>query len=73
MEGWASSLCVVSYASLSDLRRALTKVLAMLLQGIEFDEEAAAREEQLGAPKGDAGQWASCIRVVDPASLQTSR
>ena len=42
-------------------------------QGIELDEEAAAMEDQLGAPKGDSGQWASCLRIVDPASLQTSR
>ena len=39
-------------------------------QGPEADEEAAAREEQFGAPKGAPGQWASCLRVVDPATLQ---
>lgn len=40
--------------------------------GPEADEESAAREEALGAPRGEPGQWASCIRVVDPASLQTT-
>ena len=44
----------------------------MLMQGIEFDEERAAFEEQQGAPKNAAGRWASCLRVVDPTTLQTS-
>ena len=30
--------------------------------GPEMDEESAAREDQWGAPKGEPGQWASCIR-----------
>jgi len=30
--------------------------------GPEADEETAAREEQFGAPKGEPGQWASCVR-----------
>ena len=42
-------------------------------QGIEFDEDRAAVEEQHGAPKNSAGRWASCVRVLDPTSLQTSR
>ena len=45
---------------------------AVLMQGIEFDEERAAFEEQQGAPKNAAGRWASCLRVVDPTTLQTS-
>ncbi|GAB4816845.1 hypothetical protein N2152v2_003891 [Parachlorella kessleri] len=40
--------------------------------GPEADEESAAREEQYGAPKGEPGTWASCIRVVDPAALRTT-
>ncbi|EFN57738.1 hypothetical protein CHLNCDRAFT_56079 [Chlorella variabilis] len=40
--------------------------------GPEMDEEAAAREDQWGAPKGEPGQWASCVRIVDPVSLQTT-
>ena len=43
------------------------------MQGIEFDEERAAQEEQHGAPKNAAGRWASCVRVLDPTTLQTSR
>lgn len=38
-------------------------------QGVEFSEELAAREEQFGAPKGEAGQWASCLRIVEPQNL----
>jgi hypothetical protein len=48
-------------------------LLDMLVQGIEFDEERAAFEEQQGAPKNAPGRWASCLRIVDPTSLQTSR
>ena len=38
---------------------------------MEFDEERAALEEQFGPPRGMAGQWAACLRIVDPASLST--
>lgn len=40
-------------------------------QGPEFDAELAAQEEQYGAPRGENGQWASCLRLVDPTSLNT--
>ena len=40
-------------------------------QGIEFDAEAATLEDQFGAPRGEPGQWAACLRIVDPASLST--
>ncbi|KXZ43846.1 hypothetical protein GPECTOR_79g125 [Gonium pectorale] len=39
--------------------------------GVEFNDELAALEEQFGAPKGQPGQWAGCLRVVDPATLST--
>ena len=39
---------------------------------MEFDEEGAALEEQFGAPRGEAGQWACCLRVVDPSTLTTA-
>lgn len=39
--------------------------------GPELDPEAAAREAQFGAPKGEPGTWASCVRLVDPVSLGT--
>ncbi|KAL4425697.1 hypothetical protein ABPG75_009713 [Micractinium tetrahymenae] len=42
------------------------------IAGPEADEEAAAREEQWGTPKGEPGQWASCVRIVDPVALQTT-
>lgn len=44
----------------------------LLLQGIEFHDELAALEEQFGAPKGAPGQWAGCLRLVDPATLSTA-
>ena len=34
-------------------------------------EEVSDNEERLGAPVGLPGQWASCLRVVDPVSLTT--
>lgn len=40
--------------------------------GPEGDEALAAREEALGPPRGAPGQWASCIRVVDPSSLEST-
>ena len=40
--------------------------------GPESDETAAAAADQLGAPRGEEGQWASCVRVVDPATLRTT-
>eukprot|EP00983_Pelagomonas_calceolata_P111371 1159776-Pelagomonas_calceolata.AAC.3 len=44
---------------------------AFWLQGIEFDEDMAALEEQFGTPRGQPGQWAACLRIVDPATLST--
>lgn len=40
-------------------------------RGPEFDEEVAALEEQFGPPRGLPGQWASCIRIVEPGQLTT--
>lgn len=37
------------------------------------DEARTAEDEQFGAPRGAPGQWASCLRTVDPGSLQTTR
>lgn len=42
-------------------------------QGIEFDEDLAALEEQFGTPRGQPGQWAACLRIVDPATLSTGK
>lgn len=41
------------------------------MQGPELDEERAAAEMQFGGPRGAAGQWASCVRVIDPATAST--
>lgn len=43
------------------------------IAGPEANEESAAREEQVGAPRGAVGQWASCLRVVDPATLDSTQ
>ena len=40
-------------------------------QGPELNEEAAAAEDQFGAPKAAPSQWASCVRVVDPAAMES--
>lgn len=37
-------------------------------QGPEQDEETSGQEQQFGGPRGSAGQWASCVRIVDPAT-----
>lgn len=39
----------------------------------ELDEEVAAREEQWGAPKGEPGQWASCVRCARQAGRGACR
>jgi splicing factor 3B subunit 3 len=31
----------------------------------------AAQEEQFGPPVGQPGQWASCLRIVEPGTLST--
>ena len=31
-----------------------------------------AEDARVGAPRGATGQWASCLRVIDPASLATA-
>ena len=39
--------------------------------GPEFNEEVASEQEMWGAPVGAPGQWASCLRIMDPKSLST--
>jgi hypothetical protein len=41
------------------------------LKGPEFDQEVAAQQEMFGAPIGQPGQWASCLRLLHPQSLST--
>lgn len=37
------------------------------IAGPEFSAELAAELDQFGASVGAPGQWASCVRLVDPA------
>lgn len=41
-------------------------------QGPEEGEETYTREMMQGAPKGEEAQWASCIRLVDAATGETT-
>jgi splicing factor 3B subunit 3 len=42
------------------------------LQGPELDDDRAATEMQFGSLKGAAGQWASCVRAIDPSTAATT-
>ena len=50
----------------------MVQLQCTMTQGPELDEERAATEMQFGGPRGAAGQWASCVRVIDPASASTT-
>ena len=39
--------------------------------GVEFDEDAAAERERVGAPRAPDGTWAACVRIVDARTLAT--
>lgn len=41
-------------------------------QGPELNEEQREQEAQWGPPRGDPTQWASCLRVVDPSTLESA-
>jgi len=41
-------------------------------QGPELDDDRAATETQFGTLKGAAGQWASCVRAIDPSTAATT-
>ena len=43
-----------------------------MFQGPELNEEQREQESQWGPPRGDPTQWASCLRVVDPSTLETA-
>ena len=72
---------VVAYATVSNRRRfraACSVNSSALLSSRRFwwqgdDEARAVEDEQFGAPRGAPGQWASCLRTIDPGSLQTTR
>lgn len=42
------------------------------LQGPELNDEQREQEVQWGPPRGDPSTWASCLRVVDPTTLETA-
>lgn len=44
----------------------------LLSQGPELNEEQREQEAQWGPPRGDPTQWASCLRVVDPSTLESA-
>ena len=37
-----------------------------------MNDEQREQEGQWGPPRGDPTQWASCLRVVDPSTLETA-
>ena len=45
---------------------------SIIRDGVESNEERAAIEDQFGEPRGALGQWASCVRLIDPATLSTN-
>lgn len=47
-------------------------ILRLLSQGPELNEEQREQEAQWGPPRGDPTQWASCLRVVDPSTLESA-
>eukprot|EP00877_Chromochloris_zofingiensis_P000800 jgi/Chrzof1/10720/Cz05g09290.t1 len=61
----------VPLAEREDLKQRMQAAEGAEARGPEFDEEIAALQEQLGAPIGAPGQWASCLRIVEPRGLST--
>lgn len=47
-------------------------ILRLVSQGPELNEEQREQEAQWGPPRGDPTQWASCLRVVDPSTLESA-
>lgn len=46
--------------------------MLLLSQGPELNDEQREQEAQWGPPRGDPTQWASCLRVVDPSTLESA-
>eukprot|EP00775_Hariotina_reticulata_P013008 gene13008-13137_t len=61
----------VPLADNPELQRKLVDEEGNPVAGPEFSAEVAAELDQFGALVGAPGQWASCIRLVDPAELST--
>lgn len=47
-------------------------IRTLLSQGPELNDEQREQEAQWGPPRGDPTQWASCLRVVDPSTLESA-
>lgn len=61
----------VPIADNPELQKRLTDESGNPIAGPEFSAELAAELDQYGAAVGAPGQWASCVRLVDPAELST--
>ncbi|KAF6255086.1 CPSF A subunit region-domain-containing protein [Scenedesmus sp. NREL 46B-D3] len=61
----------VPLADNAELQKRLVDESGAPVAGPEFSAELAAELDQYGAAVGAPGQWASCIRIVDPAELST--
>lgn len=61
----------VPIADNEELKGRLVDESGAPIAGPEFSAELAAELDQYGAPMGAVGQWASCVRLVDPAELST--
>eukprot|EP00879_Flechtneria_rotunda_P016767 GHRR01017550.1.p1 GENE.GHRR01017550.1~~GHRR01017550.1.p1 ORF type:complete len:1036 (+),score=359.64 GHRR01017550.1:786-3893(+) len=61
----------VPIADNPELQKRLVDESGGSLAGPEFSAELAAELDQYGAPVGAPGQWASCVRLVDPSELST--
>lgn len=56
----------------SDCTRSQTALVLrrhLRLQNGDLNPELAALEDQFGAPRGEARQWGSCVRITDAKTL----
>jgi hypothetical protein len=67
----AVALCLLSTSACQGLPCCLLQdESGAPVAGPEFSAELAAELDQYGPAVGAPGQWASCIRIVDPAGEQ---
>ena len=50
----------------------LLPISMLCMQGPELSEEQREQEARWGPPRGDPTNWASCLRIVDPSTLETA-
>ena len=65
--GWGGAEDITSIGIVSQA----SQKVALWLQGPELDEQLGALEQQFGGMRGGQAQWASCVRILDPTTLQT--